>query len=447
MPESHPSPGQLEEFFRGSLPRERMGSIIRHLLAGCPQCSSAATAHWPPPPRSEAALESSFDRALGRLREQPKALAAERAAAPALFEELQRHPPVRQLVLARNSRRFRSWPLAELVLESALEAGFEDPPAALELAELGVALAEALRETTCPRRLVNDLRARALATRGNARRIGGDLGGAEGDLAAAAELLGEGTADPLEEAFVLQRVACLRMDRRQFPEAMRAFDGALALYRLTGETHAVGRTLIDKGLASGYAGDPDAAIRLIESGLARLDPARDPRTALAAKHNLALFRCERGDLDRATSLVKELLPLYAARRERLSLLRLRWLEGKLAQAQRRLPQAEEAFLEVQSAFLERQLGYDAALVTLDLAQVYLEQGRIADLQLLAAQVLPVFCSLDIHREALVALTLFKRAVDMQEVTLRWIHELSAYLELARSNPKLSFQPPARPRLG
>lgn len=446
MLETHPSSRQLRDFFRGSLSHDEAGRVVRHLLAGCRRCGSAAAGHWPPPRPAEDELERSFERAIDGLRAAPATLAEERAAAPELLRELLAHPPARQQVLARNSCRFRSLALTELVLERAFAAGFDDPSSALDLAELGVVLAEAAGSSTCPAAIVADLQARALATRGNARRIRGDLAAAASDLQQAGERLQEGTGDPMEEAFVLLRLAYLQLDRREFVPAMAGFDRAIGRFRLVGESHWVGRTLIDKGLASGYSGTPDAAIRLIERGLELLDAARDPRMALAAKHNLALFRCESGDLDRAASLVGELLPLYSARRERISLLKLRWLEGKLAQAQERLPQAEEAFLEVQREFLDRELGFDAALVTLDLAGVYLEQHRADDLKSLAAQVLPVFRTLEIHREALVALTLFKRAVDLQEVTLRWITDLSAYLERARGNPELRFRPPGRPVL-
>ncbi len=441
MSEAHLSSRQIEEFLRGALCSEENGRAVRHLLTGCPTCRTAAAQHWPPPRPRTADLEEGFSRALDGLLPVAKSIAAERAAAPVLLRELQAHPAGRQLVLAQNSRRFWTWSLTEIVLERAFEAGFDDAQEAGELAELGVALAAALRNTACPAPVVADLRARAHSTRGNTRRIQGDLVGAESELREASRLLAEGTGDPQEEARVLLRVAYLLGDQRRFEEAVRSFDRAIALFRLVGDDHWVGRTLIDKGRFRGHAGRLERAIQLIESGLELLDPARDPRMALAAKHNLAVFRCESGDLGRATALVRELLPQYAIRHERLSMLRLRWLEGKLAQAQRRLPRAEEAFLEVQEGYLRRELGYDAALVTLDLAGVYLEQGRAADLKGLMTQVLPVFQTFEVHREALVALALFKRAADLQEATVRWVVELSAYLERARGNPKLRFQPP------
>lgn len=444
MSEAHLSTRQIEELILGSLGSVESARAVRHLLTGCPRCRSEASRHWPPPRPAAAELDESYTRALDGLPRLAASIAAQRAAAPALFRELQAQPAGRQLVLARNSRRFWSWALTEIVLERAFEAGFDNEQEARELAELGVVLADTLPDTACAPVIAADLRARAYATRGNALRILGDLAGAEADLSEAGQLLEQGSGDPVEDARVQLRVGYLRGEQRRFEEATRSFDRAIALFRLAGDDHWVGRTLIDKGRFYGHAGSLERAIELTQRGLELLDPARDPRMALAAKHNLAVFRCESGDLERATALVRELLPQYAVRRERLSMLRLRWLEGKLAQAQHRLPEAEKAFVELQGEYLRRKLGYDAALVTLDLAGVYLEQGRAADLQVLMAQILPVFRTLEIHREALAALALFQRAAALQTATLRWVVELSAYLERSRGKPHLRFEPPGPP---
>jgi hypothetical protein len=69
----------------------------------------------------------------------------------------------------------------------------------------------------------------------------------------------------------------------------------------------------------------------------------------------------------------------------------------------RTDEAERALLSVRAGFLDRKLGYDAALVSLDLAMLYLRQSRTAELKELAEQMHPVFEAEDIHREALAAL--------------------------------------------
>jgi hypothetical protein len=47
--------------------------------------------------------------------------------------------------------------------------------------------------------------------------------------------------------------------------------------------------------------------------------------------------------------------------------------------------------------------YDTALVSLELASLYAARGRTGDLKRLASEMLPVFTSLQIHREALAVL--------------------------------------------
>jgi hypothetical protein len=49
-----------------------------------------------------------------------------------------------------------------------------------------------------------------------------------------------------------------------------------------------------------------------------------------------------------------------------------------------------------------QMGYDAALVSLDLAILSIQsiqEGRTAELQRLAAEIMPAFESREVHREA------------------------------------------------
>ncbi len=60
--------------------------------------------------------------------------------------------------------------------------------------------------------LVHDLRARAWAQLAEARRLDGDLAGAAEALDFAEQLSEEGSADPLEEAHLLERRAALLAD-------------------------------------------------------------------------------------------------------------------------------------------------------------------------------------------------------------------------------------------
>lgn len=421
--------------------------MVCHLLTGCNRCRKITSKLWPGAradrtPAYLKALDSALQQASLRVEARKASLQQERDLTPKLEADLLRHPAPRRLVLALNSRRFCNWFLCERILDKAFEAGFDEPATALELAELGVALAGQLSEARYGSRLVSDMQARAWAALGNARRIASDQAGAEEALQRATALVEEeGTGDPLEVAGVHFKMGTLRMDQRRFDEALRLFDRASQNYRRAGDDHLAGRVLAEKAMALGEAGKLSNAIQLLEKTLGLLDEKRDPRAVLVAKHNLSRFLQESGQLEQALALLTETVPAYTEQSDAMNLVRLRWLEGKLALAQGQHRRAEEAFLEVRTAFIEREIGYDAALVSLNLAAVYVKEGRTQELQTLAAEMLKVFGSLQIHREALAAYMLFQRAVEAEGVSLQFLRELTNYLEKARKSPELRFVPP------
>lgn len=440
----HPSRQVLESFVSGKLASDLTREVVCHLLTGCEECRQVTSEIWPlgAHPRSERwpEFESTFRRVVAQVRDREAGVSEERKRAEALLEELESHPPSRQLLLVLNSQRFHSWFLAELVLERVVTTGFNDPARALELAELGVALCDRLSEQRYGVRLINDLRARAWGCLGNARRVNSLLAEAAEAFQRGAEFLAEGTGDPLEEASFVIRQARFVQAQRDFRPATRLYDRAIAIYRRTGDTHLMGRTMIDKGTCYHSAGELDRAIVSTQEGLKHLDRKRDGRMALVAKHNLSLYLSEDGNVDQAMRLLKEILPLYAGRKNAMDLLRLRWLEGRLAQAQREFDRAEEAFEEVRKGFTDRGIPYDAATVSMDLATIYLEQGRYRELQTLASETLGIFRNLGVQREILAALELFRKATEARQLSIRWVGELATFLNEARSKPGLRFKP-------
>jgi tetratricopeptide (TPR) repeat protein len=435
----HPQPRELRRFVAGGLAAVDNRRVVRHLLAGCEMCRSAAAEIWRP-----AAADSgpAVDRAVRAASECQAGIEAERAAAPGLLREIDEQPASRQLLLVLNSRRFRNWFLCEALLRRAYEAGFDQPDEAIRLAEIGVALAGRLVESRSGDASHHDLQARAWAVLGNARRVGSDHAGAEQAFGRARAALELGSGDPLEEANVEHHHGMLHHDRRRFAGAARCFDRAARLYRSVGDSHLVGKALADKACTLGESGDSERMIDLLRRAVPMLDPQRDARLVYVAQHNLTWALNESGRLDEALATLQQILPMHVRSAKATDRLRLRWLEGKLAQVQGELGRAEAAFREVCEGFLDRRVPYDAALASLDLAAVYYQQNRIGEMKRLAAETLPVFRTLGVHREALASLALFEQAVTRERISLRFIAELASYLQRARSNAKLAFQPPA-----
>jgi tetratricopeptide (TPR) repeat protein len=323
-------------------------------------------------------------------------------------------------------------------MERSRDAGYDDAGRAVQLAELALEIGRRVDPDEYGARLVADLEARAWMVLANARRIASDLSGSERAFRIAHSLLAEGTGDPLEEARLLSMKAVLRSDQRRFPEAGGFLEQAIGIYRRTGQRRSLGQTLIRKGTALGEAGEAADAIKFLREGVQLLDLEQDRRWVLVGKHNMVLYLSELGEVREALQLLEETRPLYAQLGESLNLVRLRWLEGRLALAQGRVAEAEGALCQVREAFIERAMGFDAALATLDLATVYLTRGRTGEIKQLTAEMVPIFEALGTFREAIAALVVFRQAVEAEQVTLRLIQDVSGFLEKSRHDPRLRF---------
>lgn len=458
MTEIHPTPEVLEEFMLGQLSTPEMREIARHLLTGCRRCQDATTSLWEPTEREEDALaleeeaggedlrdgyDEVLDRVFERIAAAEAVIADERAAGRKLFEELMRVPVARRHLLLSNSRRFKNRMLCECLVEAGHEAGFEDPRQAVELAKLATLVVDRLEPEECGgEETLQSLRARAWAHLGNALRTLFDVPAAEKAFAVAESLVEEGPVTLLDRARVLALLASLRLDQRRLAEALQLFDRAAFIYKKLGQWHLLGRTLIQKALVCNQAGDGEGEMRLLRWALDLIDPQAEPRVFLAARHNLIKALHDAGRSREAFALLFHTRPLYLKIGDRWSLVGLRWLEGLVAFGLQRLEQAEVAFREVREAFGEVGLDFDAALASLDLAGVYIVQGRSAEVRRIAEETLVIFQARNTHHEAMTALLVFREAARLGQAGLDLVREVAGFLKRARDNPDLRFSPPA-----
>lgn len=184
--------------------------------------------------------------------------------------------------------------------------------------------------------------------------------------------------------------------------------------------------------------EPQRAIASTKAALANVSEATEPRLYLCGRHNLSLFLVEAGQYDAAAEIIWADAELYEQFADLWTKLRRRWLQGKIAFGTRQLEEAESAFLAVRDGFVDQGIGYDAAMVSLDLALLYLKEGRMVDVQRLAGEMQPIFETADVHPEAIAALLLFQESVRQQAVTVELVEDLAAYLKRARENPELRF---------
>lgn len=125
--------------------------------------------------------------------------------------------------------------------------------------------------------------------------------------------------------------------------------------------------------------------------------------------------------------------------EPLDLTRCTWLHGKVEAGLGHAAEALAAFAQARRDFHERQIAYDYALVSLDLSLVLLDLGRSAEVAAVAQEMLWIFKSQGVHREALAALHLFCEAARREAATVELTRKVERYLRRAQLDPELRFE--------
>jgi transcriptional regulator with XRE-family HTH domain len=359
----------------------------------------------------------------------------DRRKAAQLWKRLRCASAAERRRLVESSPEFHSWALAERLCHESEEAAADRADRALDLASLACRVAELIPGEEAWR---SRLQGYCLAFLANARRVGNDMPGAEEAFARAWKLWNQGTgADPalLTEWRLLDLEGSLRRDQRRFPEALRLLDRA----RNVAPPHAVGRVLVKKAVTLEHQGEAERAIEVLREAVPYVDQQHEPRLLFSLRFNLAVDLCHLGRYGEAEELLAGVRELAVELRKELDLVRIVWLEGKMAAGLGRASDAQKAFQQVRRDFTTHGMAYDYALVSLELALLLLEQGHTSEIRALVREMLWIFRDQGIHREALAALDLFRQAVEKETVTAETARRVVRYLYRAQHDPELRFQ--------
>lgn len=447
--EIHPPAATLQRFVRGDLDRVEVRKVVRHLLAGCSRCRGAVRGAWQrsagrgrarerPAGRAErtetvhpAAYEEVWRHLLERQPEIEERMAQERREAPSLIEELLERPPEGRLGWIGRDRRFHTLAFCDRLLERSRQRRTEGAAAAVELAELALAVLEKLDERFYGASLLCGARARAWVHLAHARRLSADAAGAERAFQMAASVTEPRLADPWERVELLSLEALLRGDRGDHGGALARLDRAAVVARRSGDPHLLGKVILEKGAASAAAGNPAGAVVLLREGLDRIEAERDPELFFSGARWLVACLADSGRCGEAMLALARARPRLERYAGGAGRAHLRRVEGKLSLALDRRMEAEEALVEARITFLRHGLAHEAAVSLLDLAAVYARADDQDGLERLVSELPLVFASGEIQVDAVVALYVFERAAKGRCATHGLIQQLAAYLQHAR----------------
>jgi len=345
-------------------------------------------------------------------------LAKSRADAPALFAKLSRFSIERQRGLVRDTRRFRSWGLAELMCKESLAAAPADPLRALELADMAVPLASFVANWQAVEEAWGwQLRSFAWAHLGNARRAVGELRSAEDAFTESdtwwknAETMGDVLG---YESTILALKASLRRTQGRFPEALILLDQALVSEGTTEERRS--EILASRAFTLGEAGESVLAIDAFRKAIAATDRKRSVRLSYVLHHNLLDALTKEGRYEEARGIAPAVRALARASGTEIDLIRFNWIEARLMAAVGRREAGVRTLERVRTALLRLGLFFDVALASLELAELHLADGEHEAVREIAGGLLQIFDAQGVSREAYAALLVFCRAAESRVAT-------------------------------
>lgn len=433
MEHAHLTPAGLRAHLEGDAGPEDH-RLLLHLIAVCPACREVGG--YLLELHGAGAIDDDFCSL-------DVDLAHSRRRAAGLLAALRAEAPPRQAELARDDPRFASLGLCERLCEESLCAAADDPLEAERLAGLAMAVAERLPAgcdvPDVQSEWLFELRGYALAHFANAMRVQGRLTQAEIAFGRADDLWRKGWVDvgdvlDYEARYLGLRASLLRAQRR-LTEALTLLEQALGAESTQRERPYL---LINKAKTLEELGDTTAAIGLLEQALRDLDPLQEPRLWFCVHHNLLDALSKAGRFEEAEVLLSEVRSLSTSHAGSLDRARLDWVEGRLAAEAGRLGEAVNLLELVRHTFITQGIGYDTALVTLELATLHARAGEPERVKALAREMLPLFESQAIHREAVAAITVFLKAAEGEQATAELTAAVADYLQRAWHEPSLRF---------
>jgi transcriptional regulator with XRE-family HTH domain len=358
-----------------------------------------------------------------------------RQSAQVLWERLKRHPAERHLLLVEDSKKYRTWALCERVAAESIEAAGEDPPEAVRLAELAVRIAELCPGPEAWRRRLEGYAGVHLA---NAHRAAGNLPRARAARDRAKKLWEAGApADPglLNEALVLGLEANLLRADCHYNEALKLIEEALQV----DHSGITSRLLFTKARILEALDDLQGSAAALEKAARLVDIKRERRLAQGIRCQLIVNLCLEDRAAEALQHLQELRLVVEENGKAIDLTRVLWLEGIAAAGTGQDTKAEASLEQVRREMARLEIAYDCALVTLDLAVVFLSKNRFEDVRALATDLVWICRSQQVGENALVALRLFTEAARREYATVELARRIRRFLYRAQQHPGLEFE--------
>ncbi|HEX9737327.1 MAG TPA: AraC family transcriptional regulator [Thermoanaerobaculia bacterium] len=392
----------LRKAVSGGLDREEADTLARRMARLYPDSFQG-------PEAASACADGSFE------------LAADQA-----WTLLKDRPAAERRDLVKKRWRLASVELFRLLVQRSIESSRNDVQRGVELSEAAIDCLDALRGQI-DRPLFERLQAEGWTWVANARRRARDFPNAEEALGRAELAIKPVTDADVRTAFLIVK-SSLRMEQRRLDEAQKLADRAVAMLETTADPKLGVMGLAHRANLFLMMEQPEDAVADYWHGRKLADQIEDKYLRATVYQGLTVSLAKLGRHQQVARFLPVARALFQELAFHKALCHLEWTEAFIAWDLGRLDLAENHFTTARKGFIDEDEAYESAMVALDLALLYSEQGKSADVLRLVSEVIPVFASLKVHREALMAVRLLEQAVAAQEVstaTLKKVRDLAA----------------------
>lgn len=357
-------------------------------------------------------------------------------AATAVPRLLRDEPRERWPLLARHDDLATCGAL-ECLADIVTEGLTRDAVYAHDVAELAVAVAEALPRDSYPSILMAQVRAHAWKDSGKTLRYLGRYQESIQALATAESVLAPFGFLAHDRALVRFHLAFTFQECGRHDESLPILVECKEVFRDYGDTHLVVLCAMSEGVLlqrlSKYREARERYLLLLAS-------THDIRTdSLAALHHaVGLCSTELGDFAEAEVTLAYALKLYRDLGESIHVIKAELGRGRLFLRRGQLNLAHRHLRRVRRDFLHHSLTEEAGLCGLDIVETLLLLDRAGEAEILARKIVREFTAAALNTRAITALGYLTEAIATRSASARMVTHVREYVLSLRTTPEREF---------
>ena len=330
---------------------------------------------------------------------------------------------------ARSAPRSCSLGVVEGMCETSRVLAVSDPKKAYQLAQEATKLASDLQQDQVTEEQRAELLALSHAALANSLRLQNRFPEAEEEFSKAEELLLQAGSGRLGLApKILSLRASLETWKEDHARALATLTAAIQHEAIKHDPLLEARLLIQFSLVHIQLGTFQQAQQALHTAVSLLDPEENLKEWWCAMQHHLLLATELGQFDTAEAMLPKVFVFLEKLQSPTEPLLVRWIQARLARGRDHSEIAEAYYREVRSEFLAQGAPYRAASVTLELAQLLFEQGRLEEVKSYALETIAEFERQGVETELIGALALLEQAVLGQFLTAGILQDIRRRIE-------------------